>query len=306
MSRREIVPTKAALPAARSGVARRRPPIDWTRYVPYLGLHAACLAVLWVGWSPLAVAVMAATFFGRVFALTAFYHRYFSHRAFRTSRLVQFLGGALGACAAQRGPIWWAAQHRRHHRHSDQAGDIHSPREHGFWYAHMGWFMTREMYATDWRLVKDWAKFPELRWLDRLSFAAPLCMILVLYLIGALSAWQWPQAGATGAQLVVWGFIISTIALYHTTYAVNSLAHTIGSRRFATRDDSRNNFLLALVTFGEGWHNNHHFYPAAARQGFYWWEIDVTYYLLKLLAGCGIVWDLKPVPPQILNRGRAA
>ena len=283
----------------------RRPPIDWPRYLPYLGMHVACLSVFWVGWSPLAIGCLMLTFFARVFGLTAFYHRYFSHRSFRTSRLIQFLGAALGSSAWQRGPIWWAAQHRRHHRHSDRPGDVHSPREHGFWYAHMGWFMTREIYATDRRLVKDWLRFPELRLLDRFNFAAPLLLAAALYAIGSMLAVRFPELGTSGPQLFVWGFLISTIALYHTTYAVNSVAHMVGHQRFATKDDSRNNFLLALITFGEGWHNNHHHYPASARQGFYWWEIDVTYYLLRLLAVLGIVWELHGVPQTVLARGRA-
>ena len=164
--------------------------------------------------------------------------------------------------------------------------------------------MTREIYATDGRLVKDWLCFPELRLLDRFNFAAPLLLGAALYAMGSMFALRFPNLGTSGPQLFVWGFLISTIALYHTTYAVNSIAHMVGRRRFPTKDDSRNNFLLALITFGEGWHNNHHHYPASARQGFYWWEIDVTYYLLRLLALLGIVWELRNVPQTVLLEGR--
>ena len=118
----------------------------------------------------------------------------------------------------------------------------------------------------------------------------------VLPSLGAWLARTHPQLGTSGLQLVVWGFCISTVALWHSTFTINSLAHRFGTRRYATRDDSRNNFWLALLTFGEGWHNNHHHFPVAARQGFYWWEIDIAYYGLRALAAAGIIWDLRAVP----------
>ncbi len=267
-------------------------------------MHLACLAIFWVGWSWTAIGVAVFVYFARVFALTAFYHRYFSHRSFKTTRWFQFLGALLGSSAGQRGPIWWAAHHRDHHRHSDTEHDVHSPRQHGFWWSHMFWFTTREAFQTNTRVVKDWLRFPELRFVDRFDFIAPALLAGSMFGLGmALERWV-PQLGVTGPQLFIWGFLISTIALYHVTYAINSIAHTVGSRRYKTKDDSRNNFLLAVITFGEGWHNNHHYYPASVRQGFYWWEIDVTYYILVLLSWFGLVWDLKAVPSRVLARGR--
>ena len=269
-------------------------------------MHLACVSVIWVGWSWTAIGIALVVYFARVFGLTAFYHRYFSHRAFRTSRLVQFLGALLGSSACQRGPIWWAAHHRGHHRHSDTERDPHSPRQHGFWWSHMFWFTTRQAFQTNKDVVKDWLPYPELRFLDRFDFLAPALLALAMFIIGSGLEQRAPGLGVTGPQLLVWGFLISTITLYHVTYAINSIAHQVGTKRFVTNDDSRNNLVLALITFGEGWHNNHHHYPASARQGFYWWEIDITYYILVVLSWLGIVWDLRGVPKRVLTKNRVA
>ncbi|HEX5755253.1 MAG TPA: acyl-CoA desaturase [Arenimonas sp.] len=278
--------------------------VDWLRALPFVGLHLACLGVLWVGVSPIAVAVAVALYAAHMFAITGFYHRYFSHRAFRTSRGLQFLFALLGAASVQRGPLWWAAHHRHHHRHADAEADLHSPR-HGFWRSHAGWFLTRRAFATDAEAIKDFWRFPELRWLDRYDIAVPVALAAALYGIGALLEAKMPHLGTSGPQLLVWGFFISTVAQFHVTVSINSLAHRWGTRRFDTRDDSRNNALLALLTFGEGWHNNHHRYPGSARQGFAWWELDLTYLGLRAMALLGLVWDLKPVP-QPLRHARAA
>jgi stearoyl-CoA desaturase (delta-9 desaturase) len=277
---------------------RRAEEIEWFRVAPFLLLHLACLSVWWVGWSWAAIGVALATHSARVFALTAFYHRYFSHRAFKTSRPVQFLGALLGNAAAQRGPIWWAAHHRHHHRASDKPDDIHSPHQDGFLWSHMLWFMTRRNYQTDGKLVKDLLRFPELRWIDRNDFVVPVLLALGMYGLGWLLEFYAPQLGTSGPQMLVWGFVISTVALYHVTFSINSLAHQFGTQRYETNDDSRNNFWLALLTFGEGWHNNHHHFPNSARQGFRWWEIDISYYGLYLLSCLGLVWDLKPAPVE--------
>jgi stearoyl-CoA desaturase (delta-9 desaturase) len=272
--------------------------LDWPRVLPFLLLHAGCLGALWTGVSPIAAAVAASLFALRMFAITAFYHRYFSHRAFRTSRAAQFVFALLGASAVQRGPLWWASHHRHHHAYADHATDSHSPR-HGFFWSHVGWFLTRANFPPRTKLVRDLARYPELRWLDRYDIAVPALLAAMLYALGAWLERSAPQLGASGAQLVVWGFCISTVALYHATFTINSLAHRFGTRRFATRDDSRNNFWLALLTFGEGWHNNHHRFPASARQGLRWWEIDLSYYGLRLLAAFGVIWDLRPVPLSV-------
>jgi len=273
--------------------------VDWARVLPFIGMHAACLAVFWVGVSPVALAVAAAMYLLRMFAITGFYHRYFSHRSFKTSRTAQFAFAVLGASAVQRGPIWWAAHHRHHHAHSDAPGDVHSPRQQGFLWSHMGWFLSRRHFAPDLGRVRDLLRFPELRWLDRFDIAVPFVLALGLLALGSWLGSRWPGLGTSGAQMLVWGFFVSTVACYHGTYTINSLCHVWGRRRYATSDDSRNNWLLALITLGEGWHNNHHRYPMSTRQGFYWWEIDVTYYLLRLLAAVGLVWDLKPVPRDV-------
>ena len=280
--------------------------IDWNHAGPYIVLHLLCFSVYWVGVSPIAVIVFLLTLYVRVFALTGFYHRYFSHKAFQTSRVVQFIGGMVGCMAAQRGPLWWASHHRHHHRRSDQPADVHSPRHHGFWWSHMWWFLTPENSETDERVIKDWLKFPELRWLERYHMLPAVGLSLAMFGLGA-ALQKWAPSMNTGPwQMLVWGFLLSTIALYHITYFVNSLAHVLGTQRFNTGDDSRNNWLIALITFGEGWHNNHHYYQGAARQGFYWWEIDITYLILKGLEKLGLVWKLKPVPAEILEEGRVA
>ena len=278
--------------------------IEWLRTLPFLVLHLGCLAVFWVGWSTTAIVVAAGLYAVRMLAITGFYHRYFSHRTFRTSRAMQFLFAVFGASAVQRGPLWWASHHRHHHAHSDDEADAHSPRRHGFLWAHVGWFMTRANFPTRAELVPDLARFAELRFLDRFDAIVPLLLAAGLYAAGTLLERRAPGLGTSGAQLLVWGFCISTVVLYHATFTVNSIAHTIGRRRYATRDDSRNNWFLALLTLGEGWHNNHHHFPGSARQGFYWWEIDVTFYVLRLLAALGLIWDLKPVPLAIREARR--
>ncbi len=278
---------------------------DPLRWVPYLILHGGCLGVLWVGWSWTAIGVAAALYVLRMFAITGFYHRYFSHRTFRTSRLVQFLMGVAGNSSAQRGPLWWAAQHRRHHSHSDEHEDPHSPHEHGVYWSHVGWLTVRANLTTDLRVVPDLAQFRELRFIDRFDWLVPVLMAVALYIFGAVLAQAAPQLGTSGPQMLVWGFFISTVVLFHGTCLINSLAHVVGSRRYDTKDESRNNWVLALLTLGEGWHNNHHRYPSSARQGFYWWEIDITYYGLKLLERLGIIWDVRPVPARILESGRS-
>jgi stearoyl-CoA desaturase (delta-9 desaturase) len=280
--------------------------IEWVRCLPFIALHGLCLAAFLTGVSPVAAGTAAALYLLRMFAIGGFYHRYFSHRTFRTSRPFQFLMALAGTSAVQRGPIWWASHHRHHHRHSDEAPDEHSPRQHGFWWSHMGWFMTSSAYRTKERYVKDLARYPELRLVDRFDWIVPLLLAVGLFLTGEALAAHAPGLGTNGAQMFVWGFVISTVFLYHATYTINSLAHRIGRRRFATNDDSRNNFLLALLTLGEGWHNNHHHHPGAVRQGFYWWEIDLTYYGLRLLSWLGLIRDLRPVPERVRRAGLAA
>jgi stearoyl-CoA desaturase (delta-9 desaturase) len=292
----------AASGSTQAGDARR---IDLARQVPFIAIHAGCLCLPFVGISATAVLVAVALYALRMFAITGFYHRYFAHQAFRAGRTTQFVFAVLGASAAQRGPLWWASHHRHHHVHADEPEDSHSALRHGLAWSHIGWFMARGNFRARTELVAGFARFPELRFLDRWDALVPLLLVGLLYTAGALAERHAPGLGTSGAQLVVWGFCISTVALYHATFSINSLAHRYGSRRYATRDVSRNNLWLALLTFGEGWHNNHHHYPAAARQGFYWWEVDLTYYGLRALALLGIVRELKMVPAAVReSRGR--
>jgi len=274
------------------------------RVLPFIALHIACFMVLATGTSAFAVGFAAAFFAIRMFAITGFYHRYFAHKTFRTSRAAQFLFGLLGASAAQRGPLWWAAHHRHHHQHSDNEKDLHSPHQGGFWWSHIGWFTCDAGFAMNERRVKDWMKFPELRFLNRFDSLVPAGAAIGIYGLGELLAATAPHLGTNGLQLLVWGFFISTVALFHATVSINSLSHVWGKRRFDTSDDSRNNGWLALITMGEGWHNNHHRWPQSVRQGFRWYEIDITWYGLWLLSKLGIIWDMKPIPQHIQEEAR--
>ena len=253
-------------------------------------VHFTVLAgVLLSGWSWTGFALAVAVYYARMVAVTAGYHRYFSHRSFSTSRAFQFLL-ALGAqSAAQRGVLWWASHHRWHHRYSDTERDVHSPRQRGFWYAHVGWIFSDAWETTDARLVPDLAKYPELRWLDKDGnhLLPTVALGLAFLLLG-------------GPFGLLWGYMFSTVMLWHGSFAINSFTHLFGRRRYATTDDSRNSFLLAILTTGEGWHNNHHHYASSAGQGFFWWEIDLTYYVLRLLELLGLVWDLRRAPAAVL------
>jgi stearoyl-CoA desaturase (delta-9 desaturase) len=282
-------------------VASTEKRVDWPRILPFALLHLACFAVVWVGWSPVALGVAVALYVIRMFAITAFYHRYFSHRTFKTSRAMQFLFGVLGNSAVQRGPLWWAAHHREHHLHSDEDEDTHSPVRHGFFWSHVGWITAKHNFPTRRERVKDLLKYPELCFLDRFDIVVPIAMFAGLYGLGAWLGSAYPELGTSGWQLVVWG-MISTVALFHATFTINSLAHVWGTRRFQTTDASRNNWFLAILTLGEGWHNNHHHYQGSVRQGFYWWEYDPSYYALRAMGWLGLVWQLNPVPAAVLEK----
>jgi stearoyl-CoA desaturase (delta-9 desaturase) len=264
--------------------------IVYPSVIPFVLVHSACIAAFWTGVTYQAVAIGLVLYWLRIFAIGAGYHRYFSHRAYKTSRAFQFVLAFLSQSSAQKSVLWWAAMHRHHHLHSDTEMDIHSPRHKGFIYSHVGWIFTRSSDQLDLDRIADFARYPELKWLHRYELVPPLLLALFCYAIGG-----WPG-------LVV-GFFWSTVLVYHATFCINSLAHVCGRRRYLTADDSRNNWLLALFTMGEGWHNNHHAYQSSVRQGFSWWEIDVTFYLLKALAGLGLVWNLK-MPPEEVRRNQ--
>lgn len=277
-------------------VRSQAPAFQWDRLVPFVFLHAGCLGVIWVGVSPVALWTALALYVVRMFLITAFFHRYFSHRTFKTSRWLQFVAALFSGMAVQRGALWWAANHRHHHRHSDEPTDLHSPKQDGFWWSHIGWMTSSHSMPTDYRLIPDFKKFPELVWLNRLDWIPPTLLFAGL----ALAGWLIP--GTSPLQMIVWGFFVSTCVLFHCTGTINSLSHVWGTRRYETRDTSRNNPFLAILTLGEGWHNNHHAYPGTVRQGFYWWEYDVSYYVLWLMSKVGLVWDLHPVPASAYDR----
>ncbi|HEX2852695.1 MAG TPA: acyl-CoA desaturase [Opitutaceae bacterium] len=280
--------------------------VDWVRVLPFVFLHLGCLGVIWVGASSFAVWTAVALYFIRMFAVTGVHHRYFSHKTYSTSRVGQFLLAVFAGTTVQRGSLWWAYHHRHHHQHSDEAEDAHSPHVHGFWWSHIGWITSRRNFPTDYSKIRDLAKFPELVFLNRFDLIVPALFAAALFFAGAMLEDFAPGLNTTGPQLLVWGFFVSTTVLFHGTACINSMAHLMGKRRFKTDDDSRNSFILALITLGEGWHNNHHRYQSATRNGFYWWEIDPTYYGLKLLSWTGLIWGLKPVPVSILEEGTRA
>jgi stearoyl-CoA desaturase (delta-9 desaturase) len=270
--------------------ARRR---RWNlvQSIPFFAIHAVALGVLFTPFSWGLVALCLGLYAVRMFAVTAGYHRYFSHRSYKMGRVPQFLLALLGTTATQKGVLWWAAHHRHHHRFSDQPADLHSPVQDGFWHSHLGWILASEHDETRWDQIADLAKYPELVWLNRWHLVPPVALGVGLWLAGGVPAF-------------LWGFALSTVLLWHGTFSINSLAHVWGGRRYRTTDDSRNNFWLALITLGEGWHNNHHTYQSAARQGFYWWEIDLSYYALKMLSFLGVTRDLRQPPLTLLDAKR--
>jgi stearoyl-CoA desaturase (delta-9 desaturase) len=254
--------------------------------VPFVLVHLACVATFWTGVTYQALAIGLTLYWLRIFGIGAGYHRYFAHRAYRTSRVFQFVLAFLAQSSAQKSVLWWASKHRHHHLHSDTEADVHSPRHRGFIYSHFGWIFARSSDTTDLIRIADFARYPELMWLHKYELVPPFVLALLCYAIGG-----WPS-------LVV-GFFWSTVLVYHATFCINSLAHVRGRRRYVIADDSRNNWLLAIFTMGEGWHNNHHAYQSSVRQGFRWWEIDPTFYVLKMLSLCGLVWDLKTPPLEV-------
>jgi len=264
--------------------------LHWLASVPFFALHLLPFLAVFTGVSWKVVALLGVTFFGRMFFITAGYHRYFSHRSYRLARLPQFVMAFGGTMAAQKGPLWWAAHHRDHHRYSDTDLDIHSPQK-GFWWSQVGWILCNKYDPTKFDRIKDFARFPELRFLNRFDFIGPWVLAIACYLV----------AGWSGLLI---GFFLSTVLLWHATFTINSLAHVIGRRRYATEDTSRNSPVLAVLTMGEGWHNNHHYYPASARQGFYWWEWDPSYYVLKGLSFVGIVKGLKVPSARVRSANR--
>jgi stearoyl-CoA desaturase (Delta-9 desaturase) len=277
---------QASAPRAASG-----PRYEWAGMIPFFLVHLGVLGALWSGVTWQAVVCCVVLYVVRMFGVTAGYHRYFAHRSFKTGRVMQFLLALLAESSAQKGVLWWAAHHRRHHKASDTPEDVHSPVQRGFWYAHLMWIYDGTS-DTDWDRIQDFARYPELRFLNRFWILPPVLLGFVV----------WLALGWSGLFI---GFFLSTVLLWHGTFLVNSLAHVIGKKRFDTGDESRNSLFIALLTLGEGWHNNHHHYQSSTRQGFYWWEVDVTYYVLKAMSWVGWVRDLREPPARLLAEGRA-
>lgn len=254
--------------------------LNWFSSIPFFGVHLMCLFVFFVGVRPVDIAVCVGLYIVRMWGITAGFHRYFSHRAFKTGRVFQFILALVGSTSTQKGVLWWAANHRHHHRYSDQEEDIHSPVQKGFWFSHVGWILCDKYGQTRLDAIKDFARFPELVWLNRFHLVPPVVLAVALYFIG-------------GFSMLVWGFFVSTTLLWHGTFTINSLSHIFGKRRYKTTDTSRNNWLLALITLGEGWHNNHHYHQNTANQGWFWWEVDFSYYSLKVLSWFKVVEGLR-------------
>ncbi len=272
-----------------SADTEKRSMVEHANLALFWGMHLAPLAVILTGSNFVDWIVCIALYVARMFWITAGYHRYFSHRAFKTNRISQFLLAFFAQTSVQKGVLWWASHHRFHHRYSDQHDDAHSPVQHGFWQAHCGWILSDKTSHVKWKYIKDLSKYPELVWLDKYHQIPAILLALTCYLVG-------------GWSMLLIGFVLSTVVLFHGTFTINSLSHIWGKRRFKTTDGSRNNFLLALITLGEGWHNNHHFFPHSARQGFFWKEIDITYYVLWFMRLFGVVRDMRPVPARILQQ----
>ena len=264
--------------------------IDWPAAIPFWAIHVLAVVGIWrlgFSWKGLGIAVF--FYYLRMFGTTAGYHRYFAHRTYKTSRAFQFFLAMLAQSSTQKGVLWWAAHHRNHHKYSDKPEDIHSMKLRGFLWSHVGWILMHKYDATEWQEIQDFAKYPELRFLNRYHVLPTAILITLLYVFGG---WTW----------LVWGYLVSTSVLWHGTFSINSLAHWLGRRRYATTDESRNSLFLALITMGEGWHNNHHYYPKSTSQGFYWWEIDMSYLILRALAMVGLVWALETIPKKIRDR----
>jgi stearoyl-CoA desaturase (delta-9 desaturase) len=251
-------------------------------FIPYVLVHLGCLGVFWTGLTRTGILVCLVSYYVRQFALGVGYHRYFAHRSFKTSRAMQFVLALVGSLCLQRGPLWWAETHRHHHRFVDTPEDIHSPKYQGFWYAHAGWFMDQKNWRTNFSKVADLEKFPELVWLDDWRCHE---LLQILYAASLYFLFGW--------EGLVWGFMVSTVLLWHSTHWIQSISHKYGGyRRYPTRDDSRNHWLLGLLTLGE-FHHNHHCFPSSCRQGLAWWEVDFNYYILRAMSWLGLVWELR-------------
>jgi stearoyl-CoA desaturase (Delta-9 desaturase) len=278
--------------------------IDWLGAIPFMLVHVVGVLAIFTGISWAAVGMCIFMYYARMFAITGAYHRYFSHRTYKTSRFFQFVLAFWGASCAQQGPLWWAAHHRHHHKFSDEEQDIHSAKLRGLWWSHVGWILCKKYGPTNEEAVKDLTKYPELRWINKNHGVAPFILAASIFFFGVFLEYVAPGLHTNGLQMMCWGFFTSTTILYHGTFCINSLAHLIGSKRFDTGEESKNSLILSIITMGEGWHNNHHRYPYSERQGIYWYEVDMSHYVLRMFSWFGLVWDIKLHPEEIYAEAR--
>jgi stearoyl-CoA desaturase (delta-9 desaturase) len=278
---------------------RRKPILK--QEIAFALIHLLPLGALFTGARLFDWIVCAFLYFFRMFWITGGYHRYFSHKSYRTSRWFQFVIAFMAQTSAQKGALWWAAHHRHHHRYSDTPADPHSMKIYGFWYSHVGWIVGPDFKETDYKTIGDYAKYPELVWLNKYHLVPPTILALVVMALGGIvdGGSITSMFSTTGFSALFIGFFLSTVITYHGTFSINSIMHKFGKQRYQTGDESKNSIWLALLTLGEGWHNNHHYYEVASRQGFFWWEIDITYYILRSFQAVGLIWDLKGVPDHI-------
>ena len=281
--------------------------MNWVYAASILGLHVMACAAFFpalFSWTGLIVCLVGVHVFGQ--AINVCYHRQLTHRSFKTPRWLEhiFVLGAL--CCLQDTPGKWVATHRVHHRHSDEQPDPHSPLVSFLW-AHVGWLMVHnsatESMATYQRYAKDVLSNKFYMAMEKNPLivfyvygAHAVLFFVVGLLIGRWTGGDWTAGLWFGASLLVWGVLVRTILVWHITWSVNSLTHLIGYRNYDTNENSRNSWLVALVTVGEGWHNNHHHDQASASNQHRWWELDVSYYEIKLLEKLGLAWDV--VPPR--------
>ena len=269
--------------------------------LPFLSVHIGAIYALTISPSPFALFMVFLMYFIRMFGITAGFHRLFSHRSFKTNRAFQFFLAYAATCSAQMGPIWWASHHRHHHKYTEQIEDPHTPTLKGFFWAHVGWIMSPVNSPTKEEYVGDLMKYPELKWLDKYHYFAPFSLVVLLYGLGEFMAVNYAQYNTNGMELVLWGFFVSTVLLYHATFMVNSVCHVFGHRTYDTKDGSVNNFLVAILTLGEGWHNNHHAFPNSEKQGHKWYQIDISHYILWCLSKIGVVWKIRDVPDDSIK-----
>jgi stearoyl-CoA desaturase (delta-9 desaturase) len=279
----------------------------WKEEIGFLLIHLTPLLIFWTGATWFDWVLCISLYFIRMFFVTGIYHRYFSHSTFKTNRFFQAIFAFMAETSLQKGVLHWAANHRVHHKYSDTPKDPHSKKIYGFWYSHVGWIIGPDFKETKYNLIKDFAKYPELIWLNKHHLVPPATLMIFVFFFGGymnakiagVDEITFMEIINHGWSSLIVGFFLSTILLFHGTFSINSLMHMFGKKRYESNDESKNNLILALITLGEGWHNNHHYYQSTARQGFYWWEIDITYYILKVMSWFGIVRDLKPVPKHI-------